>query len=195
MATTAAPYGLKPVGLLGGRPYTGTVRQVPISSAYGTSIFNGDVVYLAGGYCNKSTDTSSITSGKAPVGVFLGCSYTDPVLGFVQRQYWPASTATVSGTPIVAYVCDDPDAVFQVQSSGSIAQATQGYNVPLVQNSGSTATGDSKVAVGSAATTNTLPLKIVDFVNGPFSAVGDSYTDVLVVWNGVHAYRTALGNT
>ena len=37
--TIDAPYGLKTVGLVGGRPYTGATRQIPIASGYGTGIF------------------------------------------------------------------------------------------------------------------------------------------------------------
>ncbi len=44
------------------------------------------------------------------------------------------------------------------------------------------------------ATTNTLPLRIVDFVDGPDSAVGDAFTDLIVTYlPGSHAYDTALG--
>lgn len=192
MATTASPNGLRPVGLIGGRPYNQGTRMIPISSAYGTAIYNGDVVKIAGGYIAKDTGTTSAT----PVGVFLGCEYTDATLGRVFRQYWPASQATVSGTTSYAVVCDDPNAVFQIQSDEAVAQTALGKNAALVQTAGSTATGDSKVALdgSTVATTNTLPLRIVGFVDGPFSTVGDAYTDVLVTWNaGMHQYNNATG--
>jgi hypothetical protein len=44
------------------------------------------------------------------------------------------------------------------------------------------------------ATTNTFPLRIVDFVDGPTSSVGDSFTDCIVTYLPLsHAYETALG--
>lgn len=190
MATTQAPYGLRPVGLVGGRAYTGALKQIKIASGYATNIFFGDVVKLSGGTIQKDGGTTTAT----PVGVFLGCTYTDPTLGFVTRQYWPSGTVA---SDAYALICDDPDAVFQVQASGSVASTAIGKNAGFVQNAGSTATGNSKVALDYttvAAPGAALPLKIVGFVEGPFSTAGDAFTDVLVTWNaGMHAYRNATG--
>jgi hypothetical protein len=96
----------------------------------------------------------------------------------------------------MAYVLDDPDAVFRMQANGSLAQTTLGNNIAVTQTSGSTSIMRSKnsVTASSAATTNTLPLRILEFMNGPDSAVGDAYTDVLLTYvSGMHQYRTALG--
>jgi hypothetical protein len=66
----------------------------------------------------------------------------------------------------------------------------------LVQNSGSTATGNSGVAINDASdTTTSLPVRIIDVV--PETAIAGfpgSYTEVIVKWNfGVHRYYNALG--
>jgi hypothetical protein len=45
----------------------------------------------------------------------------------------------------------------------------------------------------SIATTNTLPLRIIDFVDGPTSAVGDEFTDVIVKFNAGHQYSNTTG--
>ena len=45
--TVSAPYGLKPVNLIGGQVYAGSTRLIPIASGYATDIFYGDVVKLA----------------------------------------------------------------------------------------------------------------------------------------------------
>lgn len=196
MAAVAAPYGLRPVGLMGGRVFAGSIRKIPIASGYATSIFFGDVVKLSAGTIVKDTGTATAT----PVGIFMGCSYMDATFGWVNRQYWPASTVPLANAQPSAtvgpqaFVCDDPFALFQVQSSGSLATTALGQNSALVQGSGSTATGNSAVSIGAAATTNTLPVKIIDFVYGPLSAPGDAFTDVIVAWNfGMHLYQTALG--
>ena len=57
------------------------------------------------------------------------------------------------------------------------------------------AIGTSKNAIdgSTAATTNTLPLKIIDFVEGPDSAIGDAKTDVLVMFNVGHQLLNATG--
>ena len=46
MATSATPYGLKPIGLIGGQSYAGSTRQIKIASAYGTNIYNGSIVAI-----------------------------------------------------------------------------------------------------------------------------------------------------
>ena len=165
--TISAPYGLKPINLIGGQVFAGATRQLPITTSsvnYATAIFYGDVVKLA------STGTLNIDSGTTtatPVGVFLGCSYTDPTFGKVFRQYYPASTVA---SDIVAYVQDDPDALFKVAVvSGTtviaaVGRTFVGNNVEMVNNTGSTTTGNSAAAVTDPATTDTLPLRIIDVV-------------------------------
>jgi hypothetical protein len=143
----------------------------------------------------KDTGTDAAT----PVGVFLGCSYTDPTFGKTFRQYYPGTTNI---TDVMAYVADDPDILFKVAvvSSGTtisyVTRANVGENAVLVQNSGSTANGDSRNAVSSTTgTTSTWPLRIVDVV--PETAMttgGGSYTEVIVKWNaGMHQYLNPTG--
>lgn len=176
MPSTAAPYGCIPVKSLGGGA---RIQRTPykIATTYGTSIFFGDVVKLGSdGTLQKDTGTSTAT----PLGIFLGCQYTDATLGFISRQYWPASTAA---TDAIGFVADDPDLVFQVQSASAVAQADLGQNAALVQGSGSTATGKSAVTIGSLNTTSTLPVRIIGFSESPLNAPGDTYCDVLCIWN------------
>ena len=46
MASTASPYGLKAVNHIGGTPYAGSTRLLPIASGYGVNIFNGSIVSI-----------------------------------------------------------------------------------------------------------------------------------------------------
>ena len=196
--TVSAPYGLKPVNLIGGQVFAGATRQFQIASGYATSIFNGDAVLLVtSGTIEKDTGTTTAT----PVGVFLGCSYVNAQGQTIYQQYFPASTTAPTGTVITAYVADDPDTLFKVAVvSGTtviagVSRAVIGSNMSLVQNAGSATTGDSKVAVlsSSAATTNTLPIRVVDVV--PDTATGaDTYVELIVKWNwGMHQYQNATG--
>ena len=194
MATSATPMGAEPTDTLSASgSFTGKVRHMKIASGYGTAIFYGDFVKLvAAGTVEKSAITTSVVAGT--VGIFVGCSYTDPSTNQLTfNQQFPASTAA---SDIMAYVVDDPDLVFRMQGDGSIAQTGLGNNVSLVSTAGSTSIGRSKNAVDAStiATTNSLPMRIVEFVEGPSSTVGDSYTDVLVTYLPLsHAYETALG--
>jgi len=60
--TVDAPYGLKPVNLIGGLPFAGATRQIPIGSNYGTAIYNGDVVQLNSSGNVTTTALPSITA-------------------------------------------------------------------------------------------------------------------------------------
>ena len=52
--TVSAPYGLKPINLIGGQVFAGSTRLIPIASGSGTSIFYGDVIHLnTGGTLSK----------------------------------------------------------------------------------------------------------------------------------------------
>ena len=191
MATSAAPTGAEPVGTLSASgSFTGKVRHIKIASGYGTAIFYGDFVKLvSSGTVEKDTGTTTLT----PVGVFMGCSYTDPSTNQKTfNQQFPASTAA---SDIVAYVLDDPSVLMRMQGDASLAQTTLGNNVAVVQTAGSTSIGRSKNAVDSStvATTNTLPLRIIDFVDGPTSTVGDAFTDVIVKFNVGHIYENTTG--
>jgi hypothetical protein len=183
MASTAAPYGLRPVNLIGGQPYAGSTRMFKIANAYSENIFYGQPVALnSSGVIVRENGTNNITA-TGVVGIFMGCTYTDPNLRIkVFRQAWPTGTVA---TDAEAYVVDDPDVVMQVQASGAISQTSLGENIALVNTaSGSTSTGNSTLSAASTtATTATLPLRIVGFVDGPDSTVGDAFTDILVKWN------------
>lgn len=196
--TVSAPYGLKPVNLIGGQVFAGATRQFQIASAYNTSIFNGDLVKIvSAGTIEKDAGTTTAT----PVGVFLGCSYVNAQGQTIYQQYFPANTAAPTGTVITAFVADDPDTLFKVAVvSGTtvvagVGRTVIGNNMSLVQNAGSSATGDSKVAVlsSSAATTNTLPIRVIDVVPDTATAA-DTYVELIVKFNwGMHQYQNATG--
>ena len=192
MSATATPMGAEPVGGLSAcGSFSGKVRHIKIASGYATNIFYGDFVKLVNtGTIEKDAGTSTAT----PVGIFMGCFYTDPSTSQPTfNQMWPTGTVADDA---MAYVLDDPDAVFRMQADGSLAQTTLGNNIAIIQTSGSTTIGRSKNAVnaGTAATTDTLPLRILEFMDGPDSTVGDAFTDVLLTYNfGMHQYRKATG--
>ena len=195
--TVSAPYGFKPINLIGGQVFAGSTRTLPIAYGYNTSIFYGDLVYQTGGFINRTTLTSnSFASGKIPMGVFLGCSYTNPATKQkLFTQYWPAGTLA---SDAVAIVADDPDTLFKmavVSSGTTIASASVadiGYNLQLVDNTGSTATGNSAIGVlgltASPATTSTYPLRMIDIARDTaysYSAVGSSSTTAVTLTTGV----------
>jgi len=191
--TISGPYGLVPTGKVGGRADNGAVRHIKIASGYATNIFHGDPLKLAG---DGSVEFDTPDAAMTPVGVFLGCFYTDATNGPTYSQYWPASTVA---SDAVAFVCDDPDQLFKVAivssgtTIGDIGLTDIGRNVQMVNNSGSTTTGKSKAAASdTSATTNTLPLRIVDVVPETVNSSG-GYTEAIVKWNAGHVYGNTTG--
>ena len=190
MSATAAPYGARPIGTLSANgSFSGKVRHIKIASGYAANIYTGVFVKLvSAGTIEKDTGTATMT----PVGIFMGCAYTDPTskqLTFNQR--WPTGTVAADA---VGYVIDDPNVIFQMQANGTIAQTALGENAQGVQTAGSDSIGQSKNAVNATtATTATLPLRIIDFVSGPDSVVGDSFTDVICKFNAGHQYSNTTG--
>jgi hypothetical protein len=210
--TIDKPYGLKPINLIGGQVFAGATRQLVIANTtgtgYGTSIFYGDVVKLvSGGTIEKDTGTSTAT----PVGVFLGCQYISATTGQLTfSQYYPASLAVKSGSTINAFVADDPDQLYKVVlvagdtpndiTSGLLpaylGRTVIGSNAALVQNSGVATTGDSRVAIYTAAgatTTDTLPIRIIDVVPDTANSAGN-FVEVIVKWNAANVASLTGGH-
>jgi hypothetical protein len=192
--TVSGPYGLVPVKLLSGSPFVGVTRHFKIASGYATAIFYGDAVKLVtGGTVERDTFDAAMT----PVGVFLGCTYTDPNLGYkVFRQSYPASTVA---SDIEAYVVDATDVLFKaaVVSSGTtigdLAQTDIGANVAGVDNTGDSTSGNSRCAISdTSATTNTLPFRIVGLVGETKNSSG-GFTEAYVKWNAGHQYDNTTG--
>lgn len=188
------PYGLVPVKLLSGSPFMGVMRHYQIASGYGTAIFQGDAVKLVtGGTVERDTFDAAMT----PIGVFMGCSYTDPNLKYkVFRQSYPASTVA---SDIEAYVVDATDVLFKVAvvssgtTIGDLAQTDVGANVAGVDNTGDSVTGNSRCAISdTSATTNTLPFRIVDLVQETKNSSG-GFTEAYVKWNAGHAFDNTTG--
>lgn len=201
MASTATPYGLRPVGMMGGRPYTGgSTRAIKIASGYGTNIYTGSIVSIVAGGTIEIVTTNGDNSTPFPagtIGVFMGCEYTDPnSKQKLRSNYWPTGTVA---SDAVAFVVDDPSVLFQVQANGAVTQEDLGQNTYLAAvqstSTGSTLTGNSTSAVtATTGTTATWAFRIVDFVNAPGSTVGDAYTDLIVKFNpGQHSYTNQTG--
>jgi len=164
-----APYGLKPINLIGGQVFAGSTRNYSIQYGFASNIFYGDLVNIVRGSIVKNTDTTDST-GNGMVGVFLGCSFTNPTTKQLQfSQFWPSGTTAGDGQAIV---CDDPDTVFKVVMCSattviaSASTAMLGQNFGLIQNAGNVNTGNSAVAAlyASSTTSADLALRVVGLV-------------------------------
>ena len=180
MANKDAAFGMRPVKMIGGAPYTGGQSRYRIAANYDTAIFQGDMVaQVTRGGLEVHAD-----GGTVPiVGVFNGCQYTDPTTGEQKfSNFYPAST---NASDIIAFVIDDPMVVFEIQCNAAFPVADLFGNFDIVYTSaGSTTTGISgaELNVSDGATTATLSLKCIDISEDPENSdVSSDATNVLVV--------------
>jgi len=179
----SAPYGLKPINLIGGQVFAGSTRSLPIQYGYATNIFYGDFVVLSRGSITRAA-VSTGTGVNQVTGIFLGVSFTNPVTKQKQfQQFWPAGTLAGDAEAIV---CDDPDTVFKaVVCSATTAVASGGLamigtNLSMIDNTGNINTGNSANAVLAPSDTpvsTILPVRCVGVVpdtSYSFSATGSS---------------------
>ncbi len=180
-------YGLRPIGITGSGPNSTGTTQYEIAAANTDAIFHGGIVIpLSTGFIGKN----STSGGVAPLGVLNGVEYVDLGTGkTVFKNFWPgANSANVdTNHPVKAFVFDNPMQLFTVVADGTntdraTAQADVFANCDMASlDAGSTSTGQSTdmLDISSAATTNTLDVRIVgiyeDDANIDFSAVGHQY--------------------
>ena len=184
--TVSAPYGLKPINLIGGQVFSGSTRNLPIQYGYATNIYYGDFVVLSSGFATRAA-VSTGTGVNQVTGIFLGCSYTNPLTKQKTfSQYWPASTLAGDAQAIV---CDDPDTVFQAAivtanggtTIGSAGLALVGQNLQGSDKAGSTNTGDSSngLLVPAATTSSAYVARVVGLVPETAVALGTAtYTSI-----------------
>lgn len=168
------PRGLVPVSDAYGKPYNGAFREYSVAAGDGTAIYVGDPVTTVGVGTGQTIDGKVMidvvqaATGNVITGVVVGVK---PVTA-TSLPYRAASTQRI------LYVCDDPNMLFEIQevSGGTALTANDiGLNANFVVAAGSTTTGYSGVELNNAteATTNTLDLKIMGFVNRPDNAIGE----------------------
>ena len=177
MANADAPRGFWPLRHLSGGSMART-SPYTIASTYGTNIFRGDVAKLvAGGGIELAA------AGDRFIGVFDGVQYTASDGSMKYAKYWPAST---TATAITAYVYDDPNILFGVQSAGSTVAADVGNIGDHVAGTGSTTTGISAHELNGTTSTSDAGWRVLGKIESPDNAYG---TNVNLI---VQAYEHEL---
>ena len=191
MANKDAPFGLRPVGELGSSYNTSGTTEYSIASGASGNIFSGDLVKMA------STGTILVAAaGDQALGVFRGCKYTDSNGDVIYSAYWPNGTVS---SDAVAFVVDDPNALFEVQSAatGSVVQTVVCNNADIVYSTGSTQTGISAVKISGTTAATSAQLRIVGFSGDPDNnalGTGTLSTNVnMIVKINEHFYAQTTG--
>lgn len=172
MANTNAPYGFRPLRHGSGGVIRHSKRR--IASGYATAIYAGDPVKLLNtGVINLAA------AGDRILGIFAGCNLVKSDGTVMFSPYWPASTASLGAADVEAFVYDDPNIIYQVQSGGTPAVADIGLLADHVAGTGSAVTGQSGAYLSGTMATGTASFRILDFVNKPDNEVGH-YADLEV---------------
>ncbi len=191
MANKNAPFGLKPVRMMSGAPYSGGQSRYRIASGATTPIFQGDLVtQLTAGVLGRHAATGTVPI----VGVFNGVSFTNSEGEQIFSNHYAGS---ITSSDIMAHVIDHPNVVFEVQCNAAFPVADIFGNFDIVDGSpvGDTKSGRSNTecAVSTGNTTATLPLKVLDISEDPDNSdVGSTDTNVLcVIQNHICGQKSA----
>ena len=205
MANADTPFGLRPIKHRNGAAYNGAVQPYYIAGNYSTALFIGDAVTKTGE--SNTARVSAPGAGSFGVGTLPevektaagdGNAITGVIVGFaadpngLERIYNPADNERI------AFVCDDPDVVFEIQADGAISAAQVGLNAVLIYtNTGDTNTGrsgaelDTASDVPAADASNQLTIQRV--INREDNEAASDFTKVEVKINNHTEAHGALG--
>jgi hypothetical protein len=200
MANIDAPFGFRQVGGLGSRPTSNGTSQYKIASGQTAAIYAGDVVCLAGSGDLKVEGGTTVTAGHVGpsetdatrnVGIFNGCLYDDPTTQKPTFQnYWPGDVAAAAN----AFVYDDPDDLFEVQTAGTHTQAVVGQACDMVYAAGAAVSnGRSKEELAGTAGANDM-FTVLRLSEDPSNSdVSTANSNWIVRFNvGKHVYLTGI---
>ncbi len=170
MANQNAPFGMGAITRTGS-DFIGVLNRYHISSGNATAMAVGDPVISSG-----TADADGVPSiaraaaGDAVRGYIVGFEY--------KRETENLPNLRPASTEAYAYVIDDPNARIVIQEDsvgGALAATDVGSNVDFAVSAANTVTGRSQVMIDSdsVATTNTLPLKILELYQSDDNEIGD----------------------
>ena len=190
MANVSEKFGLRPYRKLDGTPLVGAQNRYRIAAGYATAIFQGDLVIpTAAGNVERHTANTS----NAVVGVFNGCFYNDPTTQKpTWKNYYPGGVTPTQGG-ITAFVVDDPDAVFLVDSDGTFSAADLFKNYSVTNATGVTQTGNSQVQLdySESGTQVTYVIQAIDISQDPANSTESAANGNILVRINNHFYRAA----
>ena len=204
MANQDAAFGFRQVGGLGSRPTSEGTSKYVIASGYTSAIYAGDIVAMgaatdesgaaiSAGYVGQAAATSETRN----LGIFNGCFYEDPTTSKPTfKNYWPGDVAvTTPSAGATAFVYDNPDDLFEVQTSGRLVQSCVGRSVDMAYTAGSTINGRSKEEIGATSYNGTGQLALVRVSEDPSNsdlATGVNNANWIVKFNEHVYYNAAI---
>ena len=196
MANQDAPFGFKATGGMGSSYETQGTSKYQIADNSTSAIYQGDLCMM-GNHNSSATDANgnAVAVGYISVsppaedtlnfGVFNGCDYIDPTTAKpTWKAYYPGAVNITTGK-INAYCFDNPQQLFEVQTAGTLTQASVGKLAD--QNTyaaGSTLSGLSAMELSGTAAPSTAQWRIIRLSEDPDNSdVSSAYSNWIVSLN------------
>jgi len=201
MANINASFGLRPYRMLGSGANTNgdIVFNIQTAATAGSSnvIYQGSpVIPLSNGMIDI---VGAAAGGTVPLlGAFLGCNYIDLFGKPRWSPYWPGTSSVYANSIATGIVSSNPDQTFLINCDAAAADTLVHNNANFATaTSGSTTTGlsSAKLAVSTAATTNTLNLRILGFEDTPANSDASVAGRLAIVLLNNHFYRYNANGT
>jgi hypothetical protein len=201
MANINASFGLRPYRMLGSGANTNgdVVYSIQTAATAGSSnvIYQGSpVIPLSNGMIDI---VGAAAGGTVPLlGAFLGCNYIDLTGKPKWSPFWPGTSAVYANSIATAIISAHPDQTFLINCDAAAADTLVHNNANFATaTSGSSTTGLSsgKLAVSTAATTNTLNLRILGFEDTPANSDASVAGRLAIVLLNNHFYRYNANGT
>jgi hypothetical protein len=147
MANSNGPFGARLIGHLSGSTYNARIRTYVVAANDATALYLGDFVKATGEgqaneYGTQLPTATAAAAGDVLLGVVVGFM---PNVNDLSKQYRPASTLRT------VLVCDDPNAIFEIQSTGTVVAADFGQNADISYAAGSSVWGTSATQLDHAS--------------------------------------------
>jgi len=189
MANVSRIVGAEWIGSLMGYPVNAKVTPCLYLATNGVASFIGDFV--------KSTGTDAAypqTDMRYPV--VAQAAATETLRGFIvgfapdptdlSNMYRKASTLRL------AYVCDDPYALFILQRDGTSAATDIGKNGDIVVGAGNTITSMSGMYLSATLASGTAQIRVIATVPALQNAMTTTYTKYICMINE-HEFKSTTG--
>ena len=161
MANQDAAFGLRPLKSVGQGDDSTGMSSHKIDAGDASIVYQGSPVVAALGYVDIAT-----AAAIPNMGAFWGCFYNDPTtLKPTFKNYYPGSITPPASKDIEAFVYDNPNQMFEIQSDndGASTLADIFSNADMINFGGSTLNGvsnseldDSTIAASSDAAAQLL---------------------------------------
>jgi hypothetical protein len=201
VANTTYPFGFQQRSGYGSAPtYEINTALIDYNTA---AIYQGDPVFRL-----SDSTIAGATTGPGPgtgvlAGIFWGCEYPSVSQGRpIWSDWWPGSDVA-SGNNATAYIINDPNAQFLVQSDATgIVQGNIGLNVQFAYGTpvsvvGAHGRSGAYITGASVATTSTLPFRLISLLSFPPGANGTTagaYAQCVVAFNNVETKALTAQN-